>query len=315
MKKTVFSILGLLLFLYILYTVGIEAIIGSLLGLDLLIFSSALVLLIPSLFLKGLKQKILLKPFESASSLVENTKIWLIGFFFGTASPAKSGDTVRALYLKDSFSISLGQGLATVFLERIFDLVFLFAFAFMGVVMLGLPAGITNTIFVSLVAFFAIFVVVILVMLNKSLVRIVIRPFFNFFAPEKFKASLKEGFNDFYEAVFSYSVHKKVSFSAGLLTAISWLIVFGQFYLLAIALSINISFASFILVLPIILLVEALPISFGGLGAREAAAILMLSFLGVGAAAATSFSLTVLLFNIIQAAIGFLLFNSMKKPI
>ena len=314
MKKILFSLLGIILFLYIVISIGFDAIVQSFASLDLQLFALALLVLVPSLALKGLKQRRLISPFKAKTSLVENTKIWLVGFFFGTASPAKSGDAVRALYMRN-LGISLGEGLAAVFLERVLDLVVLFALAFIGLFMLTLPQEVGSGLLLPIVTFFIVFIVALIAILKKELTRFLLRPFFNMFAPEKFKQSIKQGFDQFYLAMQRYPERKANSFAVVLLTLLSWLIVFYQFHLLALALSIDISFISLALVLPIILLVEALPISLGGLGTREAAAIIMLGLLGIGAASAVSFSLTILLFNLIQAAMGFALFNSMEKPI
>jgi len=315
MKKILFSLLGLALFIFIVLSVGLDEIVRSLAAINPAMFLAVFVPLTVSVLLKGVKQRVILSPFKQGTSLLENTKIWLVGFFFGTASPAKSGDTVRALYLRNNFGISLGEGLAVVFVERVLDLAFLFAFAFMGLFFLVLPARADQGIVFPLVAFFVLFAAALLLLLKKNLLRAVVRPFFNMFAPERFKQSLKEGFNDFYKAISVYRSRRKFSLYLGLLTVLSWFVVFVQFYVIALALSIDIPFLLFVSVVPVILLVEALPISISGLGTRELASVVMLSLLGVVPALAISFSITVLVFNLFLATAGFLIFNSMKKPI
>jgi uncharacterized protein (TIRG00374 family) len=315
MKKILLSLLGLALFLFIVLSIGLDKIIESLMAINPAMFLAVFVPLAVSVFLKGIKQRMILSPFKEGTSLFENTKIWLVGFFFGTASPAKSGDTVRALYLRNNFGISLGEGLAVVFVERILDIALLFAFAFMGLFLLVLPAQADQGILFPLVVFFVLFAAALLLLLKKNLLKIVVKPFFNMFAPEKFKQSLKEGFNDFYKAISVYKSKRRHSLGVGLLTVLSWFVVFVQMYVTALALSINVPFLMFVSVVPVIILVEALPISISGLGTRELASVGMLGLLGIMPALAISFSITVLVFNLIAATAGFLIFNSMKKPI
>lgn len=315
MKKILFSLLGLALFIFIVLSIGLGKIVGSLAAINPVMFLVGFVPFAVSVLLKGAKQRMILSPFKQNTSLLENIKIWLVGFFFGIASPAKSGDSVRALYLRNNFGISLGEGLAVVFVERVLDLAFLFAFAFMGLFFLVLPAKADQGILFPLVAFFVLFAAALLLLLKKSLLRIVVRPFFNMFAPDRFKQSLKEGFNDFYKAISVYKSRRRLLFYVVLFTAVSWLVIFTQFYVIAMALSINVPFLLFISVAPVILLVEALPISVSGLGTREAASVVMLGLLGVAGAMAISFSITVLVFNLLLATVGFFIFNSMKKPI
>jgi len=314
MKKMIFSVFGAALFLLILFSVGAEQVAAGMLRLDPVLFLAVLVITGFSLLLKGFKQSVLVSPFKEKTSLFENTKIWVVGFFFGTASPAKSGEAVRALYLKQSFGLSLGQGLAVVFVERVLDIAFLFAFGFFGLYFLAVPAGVGSTVLLPLLFFFVLFAFALVLLLRKDFTRFAVRPFFNLFAPEKFRQGMRQGFGEFYSAIGSYK-KARLSFWASLLTVVNWLVVFVQFYVLAMALSLEVGFLAFIFAVPVIFLVEALPISLAGVGTRDAASVLMLGLLGIAAAAAVSFSLTVLLLNIITAATGFAIFNSMEKPI
>ena len=315
MKKIAISLLGLILFIYIVLSTGIEAILSVFAGIEPLKFSIALLLIIPVILLKGFKQWLLLQPFKKSTSVIENTKIWLVGYFFGSASPAKSGESIRALYLKRAFGVSLGEGLAVVFLERVVDLFVLFGLAFIGLFFLVLFIEVEPYILIALAAFFVLFVVALLLFLKKEALRFIFRPFFNRFAPQKFKQDIRNGFHQFYESISVYQKKRKVLFAVCLITLISWAIILFQFYIIALSLGIEISLPFFTFIYPIIVLVEVLPISISGIGTRDAASVLLFGLVGVAAASAVSFSLCVLFFNLVSVVIGFVLFNSMKKPI
>ena len=315
MKKIILAFLGLALFLYIVLSVGLESIVQSLLGLDPVLLAIAVVLILPEVLLKGFKQRMLVSAFRQGTSLLENTKLWLISFFFGTASPAKSGEAARALYLKKAFGISLGQGLAVVFVERVADLAVLFALALIGFSLLALPAETGATVLFSIALLLAIFVLVLVFVFKKEAVKFVARPFFNRFAPERFKQGLREGFADFYKAISFYLGNPRTLLKFGIVTLLSWTVIFVQFYIVSLALSMNVNFIAFVFAFPVVVLVEAIPASISGIGTRDAAAVLMFGTLGVEPAIAVSFALTILAFNLISAFVGFLAFNSTEKPI
>ena len=315
MKKIILTAIGMLLFLAILLSIGIEAVLESILSIDLTVFGIAFALLIPSVLLKGFKQKLLVSIFRPRTSLLENTKIWVISYFFGAASPAKSGEAARSLYLKKGFGLSLGEGLSVVFMERFLDTLFLFGFAFAGLLFVNSSSSLDQSLVISIAIFCIAFFAAIALMLKKELVRLIARPFFRAFAPEKFKPILRKGFDDFYKAISLYLKHPRQLASVSLASLGSWLLIFIQFYIISLSLSIEISFLAFLLVLPIILLVEALPVSVSGLGTRDAAAVLLFSIFGVSASVAVSFSLLALVFNLVLAAVGFALFNAGRKPV
>jgi uncharacterized protein (TIRG00374 family) len=315
MKKIILTAIGVLLFLAIVFSIGVEAILESILSIDPLVFAIAVALLVPSILLKGFKQKLLVSIFKPGTSLIENTKIWLISYFFGAASPAKSGEAARSLYLRKSFNLSLGEGLSIVFMERFLDTVFLFAFAFAGLLFMNSLISLSPNLIVSLLVFCVVFFFVISLMLKKEWVRFLLRPFFRAFAPEKFRPGLRKGFNDFYKAIQLYLKQPRKVLIISAITFASWLLIFVQFFIVAKALSINLTFLSFAFVFPVLLLVEALPVSLSGLGTRDAASVLMFGLFSISASAAVSFSLTAFVLNILLAAIGFLLFNSEKKPV
>jgi uncharacterized membrane protein YbhN (UPF0104 family) len=78
------------------------------------------------------------------------------------------------------------------------------------------------------------------------------------------------------------------------------------------ALGIPISYFMILLILPFTTLVEALPISFSGIGTRDAVLILLFTLLGLSSTSAVSFSIMILLLNYIMNIFGGLLW--LKKP-
>jgi len=95
------------------------------------------------------------------------------------------------------------------------------------------------------------------------------------FIPKFFKKDLKDFSKTFYN---DFPDIKKLFFPF-LVLATTWIIIFSQFYILAIAVDADIPYFYFILLFPVANAVSFIPISFAGLGTREATAIFIFTTL------------------------------------
>ncbi|MBN2067997.1 MAG: flippase-like domain-containing protein [Candidatus Diapherotrites archaeon] len=306
------ALIGIVLFLYILCSVGPFEILGNFSKIDFSIFAVVLALVVPILLLKGLKQQILVSAVGKRLSLVENTRVWLIGFFFGSVTPAKAGDFLRAHYLNKCCGLSLGAGLAATAMERILDLLFMFLAAVLGLLFFSLEFSIGIEVISVLVGFLFLFVIGLAVLSRKRWVSFLLRPIFKFLLPEKFKERFKSGFHDFYNSIFPLVKKRQAMLTLAVLTVGSWLLIIFQYYLIAVSLQLPVSFELILSVMPAILLIEALPISFAGVGTRDATTIFLLGFAGIAAASAVSFSLAILAMNMLTTLIGLAALTSFK---
>jgi len=304
------ALIGAVLFLFILWTVGPLEVLGNLLKLDPVLFLAVLLIFLPSLLLKGWKQKILVSSLGREIGLAESTKIWLIGFFFGTMTPAKAGDFFRALYLRESVQLPVGKGLAATIMERIFDMSYLFIAGLVGLILFSLNFSLDQSIIYLLAGFLLVFIAGIFFMTRKKWVSILVRPLFNFFMPKKFKQKMRDSFHDFYQGLKAFKSSKKSLALVAFLTIVSWAVIIFQYYVLALALGLPVSIEFIFWVLPAIMLIEVLPISFAGMGTRDAVTIFFFGFALVPASQAVSFSLAILFLNILISVFGLVFSNS-----
>jgi len=328
------GIVGVLLFAAIIIYFDPQKILASILKTNLLLFSLGVLALLPLLFLKAWKAQLLLRPVKGKISLARSAEIWAIGFFFGLMSPGKVGDFLRAVYLNrdaecaegkgkkkkggahaggsgsSSSRVSKGLCLSAVFVERLLDMATLFLMAFAGLMAFSVAFNAGNAVIVTLLAGFVAFVIAIFVISRKKFMAKIARPFFGFLVPERFKETFRESFHDFYEGMKSFAREKRTTLFVALLTIITWLAAIGQYYIIALAVHINVSYFFLVMVLPAAFLMESLPISFSGLGTREAVLIFFMSFAGIAAQQAISFSLGVLATNIVLGFLGLALFNA-----
>lgn len=125
--------------------------------------------------------------------------------------------------------------------------------------------------------------------------------------PKRFKERISKSFELLYEDLPTFK-DTLVPFSV---TPVLWILHFMQVYIIAFALSVDISFFHFAIVYSISLVVAAIPISVGGLGTKDGALVILLSIFGISSAKAFSLSfigtlVTMILPAVIGAVISFI---------
>jgi hypothetical protein len=101
---------------------------------------------------------------------------------------------------------------------------------------------------------------------------------------------------------------------AGVLTVVVWALIFFLAWNVAAGLGIDVSVWYLFLIMPVVTLVEVLPVSVAGLGTRDAAVIYFFSVAGIQDAAAVGFSLGYLLIGTyITALTGFIMW--LRRPL
>lgn len=305
-------IVGIIVFIAIIWNIGVPQILNSFICFDIFFFSLSLLVAVPLIFIKALKWKMLIKSNLIDYPLSECISAWLIGFSVGLITPGRLGDFSRALYLKESKNISLSKSLSSVFLDRIMDVLVLFCFVVIGVLVFTIIYTTYKSFYVMFIVLFILLLVFILTVMKKNHLRFILKFFFDKAVPQKHKLKLESMFRDFCYGIESTIVRKDIILYTTVFTTISWFIVIFQYYILTLVLGLNVPYQFLVFVIPITLLLEILPISFSGLGTREAALIFFLSFISIPANSAILFSFSILLLTYIEAIPGLLLW--FKKP-
>jgi uncharacterized membrane protein YbhN (UPF0104 family) len=111
------------------------------------------------------------------------------------------------------------------------------------------------------------------------------------FPSRGFLARLKSKVLSFREVILAYR-HRWVPFCQALAWALLLQInVILYYYLIGLAFGLRVAFLDYFIFIPIVLLVQTIPITIGGLGLRESAYITVFRYYGVAARTAVSFSL------------------------
>jgi uncharacterized protein (TIRG00374 family) len=299
-------LIGVAIFAWILRGIGLATLVDIFRRVEperLIIFP---VFAVFSLWIRGLRWRHIMRMIDIEYPLHRSMMIWAVGFAAASITPGKVGDAMRAYYLSKDTERNLGECFLTVFIDRLLDLMTVLIAGAITVLLFSYYYTDLPNVWVVVVAVIGI-IGVLYVGMHRKLVRKLFRPLFNLVAPDRYKKELSGHFNSFYESLGLYLRNPiRTSIAMGY-TLVFWVSVVFLAYAVTWILEIEVSLKFIALMLPMLTLAEVLPISIGGLGTRDAAAIYLFSVVGVASAPAVGFSLLYVLGGTyFIAAIGFI---------
>ncbi len=220
----------------------------------------ALLLTAPFLYLKALRWHLLLRAGAIQASFLESTVSLIGGMGLGLVTPARIGELIRAAYLRDPRKLKIG---GLVMIDKGLDVLVLAALSVPGAWrLLGPLAGMAFVVVTIVGAFLVYSPGRLLVWLRSVSFR---------FPPgaklERVWSSLE-------------SLSTRATTTYLVLTALSFVVVLVQFGLILLSWR-SWSFSVVALTFPLVILTNVLPLTIGGLGIREAAAVVLLGHYGV----------------------------------
>jgi len=292
MKKWVSLLLplvGLAVFVWIVRGTGVNRILETYRQIDarrLVIFPLFTVFI---LAVRGYRWWLLLRLVGIPYSRWRSTVVWAIGFFAASITPGKVGDAVRALYVSRETGRGFGESFLTVFMDRLMDLVTVLVFGVATIFIFSSRYMDMPSLWVIIAAALALLALVYLV-LHRGLMRKLAGPVFRILTPAKYRSQLSAEVEGFYDALGLYARHWKVTAYAAVLTLVFWVGIVVLAFTVAQTLGIGVSFGYVALIMPMVTLVEIIPVSVSGIGTREATVIFFFSAVGIGSAQAVAFS-------------------------
>jgi uncharacterized protein (TIRG00374 family) len=232
--------------------------------------------------------------------------LYTIGLFLGGTTPGQSGDFIKAWYLRDR-GLALPPVLFSIVLDRLFDFLVMALLALLTLVAFInlLPeSAITATIvFAGL-----IIIVTPLLMARRSREWLMTRTLP--FAPQRIRIVVERWRDQF----ATLSLRPGLLMLLVLASVGSAVATMLRIYLLYLALPLdNVPLLAIISSTALIALLQALPISFAGIGVRDAVLIAVLAQYGYEKELAIILSALFLLLNIEHIIIGFLV--SLRYPL
>ena len=305
----ILSLIGIALFIIILSRINLGALIDILSHTSIVFLSLALTVNCVAIILKSAKWKIIVNSIKPEFPLAESVKAFFVGFSFSTITPAKLGDFIKVLYINDE-QCGLGKSISTVVIDRLIDIVLLFSIAFIGIYGFSVFYHIEILSISTIILIVAGILAGLYTVLHRPLLSALLKPFFTIFVPKHLKSKVTLYYDDFFSGLFTFYQDRSRFISSVTIGIISWIPPFIYGYLLALSIGIDTGVLFFVLVIPVLSLLDLLPISISGIGTRDVALIFLFGLKGISPEQAVAFSLLYLfmsywLIALIGAAVYF----------
>lgn len=271
-----------------------------------------------SIFVNAFRWQILLRYLGYRYDLRLLSKLVFMALFFNIYLPSGVvGDFVRVAILpkdknsKEERNVHLSRITASVITDKVVGMMGLMLLAFIGFLFcyqLLLSAKI-----LPIFGVMAFIIIVTFLVLFSSGMQTSLKRMFAFSL--KILFPIKEALKGVLDALFVYRKNFSVFGKVIPLSIVANMCVVVYFFLLSRSIGVDIGFLRLLALVPVIEFIAAIPISFGGVGIRECATILLFSSEGILAAEAMSISLLSFAVIMLLGALGGMLFLGFRNKI
>ncbi len=258
------------------------------------------------LLISAVRWQILIKAQGDSVPLSFLAKSYLVGNFFNTILPSRIGGDVVRIWDGSKYSKTVLKSSAIILVERLTGIIVLLLFA-LGSALFRLDmAQKVPVIWVSLI----------MGLLGLAAVLLFFTPFIekiiNKIPSKGFLKKIIQKTIEFRSTIIFYKTKK-----AALLKAFGWAFllqanVILHFFLIGKALHLHIKIVDYLVFIPIVMLIQLIPITINGLGLREGAYIEIFEFYGIAPESAFSFALIDVAFMLIIGIIGAIIYVTRK---
>ena len=291
-------LLGILLFVIVLRTVGLGRVWAALRDADPLPLIPSFLATIPFIAVKAWRWAGLAAGL--GAPLIgrwEAFRLYAIGLWWGQATPGQAGDFVKAWYLRRR-GAELASALTSCVLDRLFDFVALFALSAIALFIYAGGGGSTILVIVALL--------IVCAGIGAAVTERWRTPLLDFLArltPRPIRQRLVK--IELLRSLASVQLDARELLPALGWTVASWIVSVGRVWLCFIAVDVHLPFADF-MILTMLQTLAAL-ISIGGIGTRDAVLLLFLRRYGYDDGQAVAISFLILGLNLANILPGFLL--------
>ena len=279
-------VIGLILFLTLLIRLDYRQLFDILRWMNLWYLLVGFLLTAFELLFKAIKLQQVVSIF-SRFSFNNALLTYLIGLPYGAVTPGKIGDVVKLYTLKKRTGLQRTECIAIGFIERLLELIALVILATIGVI--ALTHHLQKQQFIDLLVIILVILIGFVAVLNPRIVKMFLRPFFYLLVPEHKRDNSRNFFNEFYQNVSRMMQNKGIMIFSLLLCILGWVASSVRTYYFARGLGITeLSFFLSIFVIPLIMLIELIPVSVLGIGTRDYGLITLLILLGIPKAQVTA---------------------------
>lgn len=259
--------LGILAVIFL--KIDINEFIHNFKNINLLYFAISLMFFVPQTYVSAKRWQLILDP-QCVISLWKSATLILASSTLNVILPSKVGDFAKALFLKRSDGLELNKGFSLTFIEKILDVAGLCAVLLLGTIFI--PNG--NSI-VRLSIGFSFFIIgAAIFMFSYDMRRLKLDRLASKIGVEK---RLSAFLNEWQDSVRTLKRDKRELITIISLSIFLWFLHIGQIYLFFLSLNSAVSPMVVLTYVPLSIFVGLIPISFAGIGTRDAALIYLFS--------------------------------------
>lgn len=301
------SVVGLVLFGWVLYTSNVGKTVGILASANPWFVLLGVLFVVFEVLVRSVGWKALVNIWSKKYSLADSAQTYMIGIAFGAVTPAKAGDFIKVGDLSGKTKLKLMKSFTIGLLDRLINFIFLFLSACAGAVAVGMFLTGFSSQFDVLILLLAASIIALVAALNERVSLLVLRPLQMFLVPARFRGNAKELFRTFHETVAEFKL-SGLRWVVLALTLVSWAVIFVRPYFFARAVGMRVDWWVFLVFIPLISVVEVLPISIMGLGTRDASILFLFGIMGVERERMVALSALIVLLSLVpQVVAGYLI--------
>ena len=214
-----------------------------------------------------------------------------IGYFGNNVYPFRAGEVIRSFLLRRSDGIPVSAGLATVFIERIFDGLTMLLFVFLALPFVPMPTVYRNMVVVTTVLFLVATGVFVWAAVQPQRVETIYR----WFSARLLPARVRPAIDGFYQRFILGLQSLSSGYDVVMIFATSiliWLLETLKYWFVMHAFPFTVSFIVLMLVNGIVNLATTLPSAPGYIGTFDVPGIAILSAFGIDPNLAASYIVT-----------------------
>jgi uncharacterized protein (TIRG00374 family) len=273
---------------------------------NLTFFLFALILLVPLLYIKVIRWRLILRDLGIRISQKDGLTYYMIGLFAGSATPGQLGEFIKTIYLNKKGHPG-GASFFSVLYDRIYDIIALAFILFFG---LALLSGNEYSKPILIIFALSLIIFTILFLLVGKFRKFITIDLCKWILPSGIKKRLQE--YDINKDINKYQLKKSTLIGSFLLTILAYAVVFYRYYLLLLTLNLEPPFGTWFGAVTLATFVALIPVSIAGVGTRDAVLIGIFSTAGISAEKSVAFSFLILMLMVFNGLVG--LFFWMKHP-
>lgn len=303
MKKLIFGILVSAIFIYFSFRgVDYEKILEELKDVRHEFLLPSIMFLILASFLRSLRWGIVLSPIEK----IDQKRLYpivCVGYMAVVLIPMRMGEFIRPYLITVKSRVPLSSSLATVFVERVLDVLSILGILFFLILSSSLPPWLIKTGYSILLTFILLVFFMYLLYFKTEFALRLLSPILNRF-PRKLRKRVDNLIRTFVKGFYIISEPKRLACTV-ILSILIWIASGFSIYSLFYFQNIQLPIISAFVVLIVTIIGISLPAAPGMIGNFQFASIVALSFFGIHKSDAFVFSMVNYLIGIgVPALLG-----------